>query len=107
MSDKPRVTTEGRGPLLLIGLDRPEKMKAFDSVMLLALSDAFGELERCPDYRCGVLFAHGDHFTAGLDLMEVAPLMTQGKLDLGPEAIDPWGVQGRQGQKPMVGAFHG
>jgi enoyl-CoA hydratase len=109
MSDKPRITTEGRGPLLLIGLNRPEKMNAFDSTMLQAFSDAFGELERDPTYRCGVVFAHGDHFTAGLDLGEVAPLLMQGRLGLGggAESIDPWGVHGRQRSKPVVGAFHG
>jgi enoyl-CoA hydratase len=108
MSDKPRITTERRGHLLLMGLNRPEKMNAFDSLMLRGLSEAFAELERDPDCRCGVVFAHGDHFTAGLDLMEVAPKIMQGSL-LGGDgsAIDPWAVHGPQRQKPVVGAFHG
>ena len=108
MSAKPRITTERRGPLLLMGLNRPEKLNAFDSIMLRGLSEAFSELERDPDCRCGVVFAHGDHFTAGLDLMEVAPKIMQGNL-LGGDgtSIDPWGVHGLQRTKPVVGAFHG
>jgi len=53
-----------------------------------------------------VIFAHGDHFTGGLDLMNVAPLMMQGKLDLAGQ-IDPWGVHGPQRTKPTVMAVHG
>src|SRR5262249_20763600 len=82
LSDAPKITTEKRGPLLLIGLNRPAKMNAFDADMLRALSDAFVQLENDAECRCGVVFAQGEHFTAGLDLMNVAPLMMQGKLDL-------------------------
>ncbi|MBI3724806.1 crotonase/enoyl-CoA hydratase family protein [bacterium] len=106
MSEEPKITTETRGHLLLIGLNRPKKLNAFDAEMLRALSDAFGKLESDPGLRCGVIFANGDHFTAGLDLMDVAPLMMEGKLDLGA-GIDPWGAHGRQRTKPTVIAVHG
>lgn len=104
---QPRITTETKGHLLLIGFNRPEKMNAFDADMLVLLSEAFGLLEKDPELRCGVVFAHGDHFTAGLDLANIAPLMMQGKLDLAGPAIDPWGVHGRQRTKPTVVAVHG
>jgi enoyl-CoA hydratase/carnithine racemase len=103
MSDK--ITTETRGALLLIGVNRPEKMNAFDADMLRGLSEAYTRMESDPAIRCGVVFAHGDHFTAGLDLMNVAPLMLQGQLDLG--GVDPWGVQARRRTKPTVIAVHG
>jgi enoyl-CoA hydratase/carnithine racemase len=102
-----RITTETRGHVFLIGLNRPEKMNAFDADMLRELSDAYLALEKEPDLRCGVLFAHGEHFTAGLDLMNVAPLMMQGKLDLRTAPIDPWGVHGPRRTKPTVIAVHG
>jgi enoyl-CoA hydratase/carnithine racemase len=102
-----KITTEKRGHLFLIGVNRPEKMNAFDGEMLRALGDAFGALENDGDARVGVIFAHGDHFTAGLDLGNVAPLIMQGQLDFGAGAIDPWGVHGRMRTKPTVIAVHG
>jgi enoyl-CoA hydratase/carnithine racemase len=107
MTERPRITTERRGHLLLIGLDRAAKMNAFDARMLGELAAAFAELERDPEVRCGVIFAHGDNFTGGLDLMNVAPLMMQGKLDLAGTAIDPWGVHGPRRTKPTVIAVQG
>jgi enoyl-CoA hydratase/carnithine racemase len=106
MSDDLKITTETRGHLFLIGLNRPKKMNAFDAEMLRALSRAFELLEADDDLRCGVVFAHGDHFTAGLDLADVAPLMMSGNLELGG-GVDPWGVHGRQRTKPTVVAVHG
>lgn len=104
-----RITTEKRGALLLIGLARPAKMNAFDGDMLRQLSDAFTQLDDDAEARCGVLFAHGDHFTAGLDLANVAPLIAEGRglLDLGGSGVDPWGVHGRKRRKPTVVAVHG
>src|SRR5690348_15760450 len=89
-----RITTEKRGALLLIGLNRAAKMNAFDGDMLRQLSDAFTQLEDDAEARCGVIFAHGEHFTAGLDLANVAPLVAEGKglLDLGGSGVDPWGL---------------
>ncbi|MEO6419766.1 MAG: crotonase/enoyl-CoA hydratase family protein [Polyangiaceae bacterium] len=104
-----KITTEKRGHLLLIGFDRAAKMNAFDAEMLEELSHAYGELENDPELRCGVIFANGDHFTAGLDLANVAPLMMEGKLSGlgGSGGIDPWGVHGKQRTKPTVVAVHG
>jgi enoyl-CoA hydratase len=107
MTTDRKITTERRGHLLLIGLARPAKLNAFDVEMLSQLGDAFGELEREPDLRCGVIFAHGEHFAAGLDLANVAPAMMNGQLALGAGAIDPWGVHGAQRTKPTVIAVHG
>src|SRR4051812_17021272 len=102
-----KITVEKRGHLLLIGANRPEKMNAYDVDMLRELGDAFGELERDDEVRCGVIYAHGPHFTAGLDLGNVAPAIMGGQLALGAGAIDPWGVHGAQRTKPTVIAVHG
>jgi enoyl-CoA hydratase/carnithine racemase len=60
-----KITTEQRGHLFLIGLNRPEKMNAADEQLLHELSLAYGELDRNKELRVGVVFAHGEHFTAG------------------------------------------
>lgn len=103
----PRVTLEKRGHLLLIGLNRPSKMNAFDLEMFSGLSEAYSQLEKDPELRCGVLFAHGDHFTSGLDLMNVAPHIMQGHPILPEGGIDPWGIYGPRVSKPLVSALHG
>ncbi len=102
-----KITTEKRGHLALIGINRPEKMNAFDVEMLEQFARAFDEMERDDDVRCGVVFAHGDHFTAGLDLANVAPVVMEGKMPFDRGGVDPWGVHGKLRTKPTVIAVHG
>jgi len=103
------VTVEIRDHVALIGLDRVDKRNAFDLEMYRALAAAYGELHRNPDLRCGVLFAHGDHFTGGIDLAEWAALLRRGRFpDLPEGAIDPLGLDaGNRLRKPVVMAVQG
>lgn len=102
------ITTETRGHLYLMGLNRPEKRNAANLKMLHDLAVAYGELDRNPDLRVGVVFAHGDHFTAGLDLTDVAGALQQtGSLPVPDGGLDPWGISTRQVSKPVVVAIHG
>lgn len=108
MSTTTKVTTEVRGHLLLIGLNRPEKLNAADLEMLHGLSLAYAKLDEDPELRCGVVFAHGDHFTAGLDLMDLGPRLQAGQLTLVPEGgLDPWAMATRPVSKPVVMATRG
>lgn len=108
MSDQQRITTERRGHVLLIGLDRPEKRNAADFALLQQLALAYGELERDPELRVGVVHAAGYHFTAGLDLADVGPRLGPDGLDMVPEGgINPWQVDGRSLTKPVVIAVQG
>jgi enoyl-CoA hydratase len=101
------ITTETRGSLFLVGINRPEKRNAFDWSMLMDLSTAFTAYESNPDLRCAVVFAHGDHFTAGLDLADVAPHVAAGELMFRSGDVDPWAVHGRARTKPFVIAVQG
>lgn len=106
--DGPRVTLERDGHILLIGLNRAAKRNAADYRMLTELALAYGELDRDPALRVGLVFAHGDHFTAGLDLGDIAPRIGPDGLDLVPEGgINPWQVSGTQLSKPVVMAVQG
>ncbi|MEC5184274.1 MULTISPECIES: crotonase/enoyl-CoA hydratase family protein [Cryobacterium] len=103
-----RVVTERRGHLLLIGLNRPEKRNAADFAMLQQLALAYGELERDPELRVGVVHALGEHFTAGLDLADVGPRLGPDGIDIVPEGgINPWQVDGTALTKPVVIAVQG
>ncbi len=107
MSDEGHITTERRGHVLLIGLDRVAKRNAFDPAMLVALGLAYGALERDDELRCGVLFAHGDHFTAGIDLAQFSQQGSISSVELPEGALDPLGINGPRLSKPMVGAVQG
>jgi enoyl-CoA hydratase/carnithine racemase len=103
-----RITTEIDGHVLLIGLNRVEKRNAFDTLMLTELADAYLMLEEDDGIRCAVLFAHGDHFTAGLDLGEIAPRIKNGEGLLPSSGIDPLGIYSdRKRTKPVVIAVQG
>src|SRR5579863_2925608 len=101
------ITTERRGHVWLMGLNRVAKRNAFDPPMLAALGLAYGTLDRDDELRCGVLFAHGDHFTGGIDLARFAPLMASGGLEPPEGALDPLGIRGPRVSKPVVCAVQG
>ncbi|MBU9762466.1 crotonase/enoyl-CoA hydratase family protein [Mycobacterium sp. TNTM28] len=100
------LTLQRDGHVLLIGLNRPEKRNAFNVAMLSDLALAYGLLESDDDLRAGVLFAHGEHFTAGLDLVDVAPQLAGGELPVPTGGRDPWRLDG-DWTKPVVAAAQG
>lgn len=102
-----RVSVERRGHLLLIGLDRAAKRNAFDPPMFEQLAEAYTTLEQDGDVRCAVLFAHGDHFTGGLDLVKMAPTFAAGRFPMRDGAVDPLGLHGAVRHKPVVCALQG
>lgn len=107
--DASKLTVERDGPILLMGFNRVDKRNAFDVDTYRALSAAYGELDRDPDLRVGLLFGHGDHFTAGLDLPQWAPVLAQGRLaDLPEGGIEPFGLdETKRLKKPLIIAAQG
>lgn len=100
------LTLQRDGHVLLIGPNRPEKRNAFNVAMLTELAIAYGLLESDDELRVGVLFAHGEHFTAGLDLVDVAPYVASGELPMPDGGRDPWRLDG-DWTKPVVAAAQG
>ncbi len=92
-----------------MGLDRAAKRNAFDLALYSALSSALGTLERDPELRCGVLFAHGDHFTGGIDLPQWTPFFREGRsAPLPDDGLDPLCLDpARTRSKPLVMAVQG
>ncbi|MEB4209012.1 crotonase/enoyl-CoA hydratase family protein [Mycobacterium sp. 94-17] len=106
LPDLDTVSLQRDGHVLLIGLNRPQKRNAFDRAMLADLSRAYGVLESDSSVRAGVLFAHGEHFTAGLDLVDVGPGLASGELSFPEDGRDPWRLDGAWAT-PLVVAVHG
>nr|WP_090274968.1 crotonase/enoyl-CoA hydratase family protein [Mycolicibacterium komanii] len=103
----PTVIVERRGHLLLMGLNRPAKRNAFNIEMVEELGRAYERLERDDELWVGVLYAMGDNFTAGLDLVDVAPRLVGGVMEWPDDARNPWRNDGRPWTKPVVAAAHG
>ncbi|ACY17973.1 crotonase/enoyl-CoA hydratase family protein [Haliangium ochraceum] len=108
------ISSETRGHVRLIGLDRAAKRNAFGVDMLRELAEAYTAFEQDAELRCAVLFAHGDHFTGGLDLSEVGPAVAAGATLFPEGAIDPLdlpgidpGTQRPRRSKPVVCAVQG
>lgn len=103
------LTVERQGHVLLMGFNRPEKRNAFGLDTYRELARAYGELDRDPELRCGVLFGHGPHFTAGLDLVQWAPELAKGRMPELPDgAIEPFGLdEQHRVSKPVVVAASG
>ena len=107
MSDA-KVLVEQKGNVLLIGLNRADKYNAADMELLEQLALAYGKLDSDPKLRVGLVYAVGEHFTAGLDLADVAPRLNADGLAMVPDGgVDPWGIQTRPCSKPVVMAVQG
>ncbi len=104
------IDTQVRGSVLLIGINRPAKRNGFTPKMFRELGEAYTRLDDDADLRVGVLHAFGDHFTAGLDLPTIAPLMQRGEKAVPLGLVDPLNLamEGyRRRSKPMVVAVKG
>jgi len=102
-----RLTLEAREHVLMVGLNRPEKRNAFDLAMYQELAAAYGQCERDPALRCLLLYAHGEHFTGGLDLTQWLPFFRDGRMPALPQgAIDPL-MREQALSKPVVMAVQG
>ncbi|TDT37061.1 enoyl-CoA hydratase/carnithine racemase [Halospina denitrificans] len=102
------VNVEARGHVLLIGLNRPEKMNAVNREMYHLIAGAYGRLNRDPELRVGLVYAEGDHFTAGLQLDDWADVFATGEgFPLEEGEVDPFFINGPPMDKPIVYATQG
>jgi enoyl-CoA hydratase len=68
------VTTEQRGPVTIIRINRPEKMNAISSAVAVELQQAFEAFD-ASDQRVAILSSVGDRaFTAGADVTDLPEL---------------------------------
>ncbi len=99
------VSVERRDHVLLIGLERPAKYNGLTPKMMGELVEAFTRLDEEEGLRVGVLFGHGKHFTAGLDLPKFREGMKSGNRER-RDGVDPFAL-GRVCRRPVICAGHG
>ena len=68
--DRSPLLIERDGPVLIVGIDRPEKRNALNDETIAALDKTFSTLPE--DARAVLIHATGANFSAGLDLSEIA-----------------------------------
>ena len=69
------VTTEERGPISIIRINRPEKLNAISAAVAVELQQAFQAFDAAPEQRVAILSAVGDRaFTAGADVSDLPEL---------------------------------
>lgn len=100
------VRLEAKGDLLLIEIDRPKKLNGFTPKMFRELGSAYTALES-DQFRCGVLYANGGSFTAGIDLPQISPLMKAGEELIPQDCVDPFGLRPPMRTTPLVVAVKG
>jgi enoyl-CoA hydratase len=108
MSDDGDISTEQRGHIWLMGLNRPAKYNGMTPHMFARLRDAYQQLDQNHELRVGILFGHGDHFTAGLDLPKFTEAMARGEEPMiDATRVDPFNLLGRKCSKPVISAVKG
>jgi enoyl-CoA hydratase len=107
MSEYQTLNVRTDGHVALIGFNRAAKRNAFNLQMLRELSEAYTAFEADPGLRCAVVYAEGDHFTAGLDLAEVGTSIQGGGPVFPPGLVDPVSLHPPRRTKPVVMAVQG
>jgi enoyl-CoA hydratase/carnithine racemase len=102
------VTTEDRGAVRHIVLNRPDKRNSFNSDLVDATGVALRDAADDSSVRVVVLRGEGSVFSAGMDIKELASLAgTPERLrEFRRRAIDAWNLA-EEMTKPVVAQIHG
>ena len=102
--DEAPVSYELRGPVALVGLNRLAKRNAISDRVIEAIAAAVARAEA--EARAAVIFGHGDHFCAGLDLGEHVSKSMMAAVRGSRRWHEVFG-QMERGTIPWVAALHG
>lgn len=106
MAEDGRIVQTVDGHVLRIGIDRPEKRNSLTPAMMGGLADALSRLQENPALRVGILYGEGGTFTAGLDLMAFAPILSGAMPAPVYDRIDPLQLKARV-TKPLIAGVSG
>ena len=104
------VRTRREGRVFVIGLDRPQKLNAFDDALLRDLADAMAEADADDGVRAIVIHGEGRCFSTGADISPgaLSRIARDGAPRSGPPPPRPDELlQNLSSWKPVVVAVHG
>jgi enoyl-CoA hydratase/carnithine racemase len=101
------IKTEGH--MMLIEIDRPQKLNAMTREMYSRMAQAYYKLDQDDDLWVGVVYANGPHFTSGLELTDWMEAFSSGVgFPLGENEIDPFYMMSeKRCRKPIIFAVQG
>lgn len=99
------VLTEERGHVLLMTLNRPNDMNAFNTPLAAALGETLESFDANPNVRVGVLTGAGRGFSAGMDLKQFADGGLDGMPNVGDRGFG--GITEKSCAKPLIAAVEG
>jgi enoyl-CoA hydratase/carnithine racemase len=100
------VTTEDRGAVRHVVMNRPDKRNALNGALIEALGDAFRAAAHDSDVRCVVIRGTGKVFSAGIDLAELAGAGAENLRQFRAGILDAWNVC-EEMLKPTIAQIHG
>ena len=103
----PAVLTEREGHLLIVTLNRPERMNAINGEMLVLMLDAFVEADQDPDIRVIILTGAGGNFCSGADLEAIGDEQRRNRIDPHGTGHGPMGPTRMHFTKPVIAAVSG
>jgi enoyl-CoA hydratase len=102
-----KLTVERRGPVVLLGINRPDAQNRVDPDTFRELAEAYYGYEHDPSLRAAVLFGHGENFSRGIDIDGFRALGGKSPISeataINPLATTP----GPRLTKPLIVAVHG
>lgn len=104
-ADAASALTERFGPVLLVRMNRPQRMNAFDQAMHDRMSEVWQEASD-PDIRSVVLTGEGRGFCAGADLMQPTPPSEAARRSL-RHTFNAHGLALASLDKPVIAAVNG
>ena len=110
----PDALVERDGHVMVVTMNRPERMNAITGAMLIRMYDAYEEASNDPDVRCIVVTGAGGNFCSGADLRAMAgdaadsdPLDTRARMAADPDIVYKALFRHYRPTKPIVAAVEG
>jgi enoyl-CoA hydratase/carnithine racemase len=100
------VNVELKGPVLMIGFNRPPG-NLLDASVFVGLGTALHRLERDDSLRVGVMYAEGPDFSVGADVASLAAAQRTGEFPPKDGFISPLGLRPPYRTKPLIVAVQG
>ena len=110
----PQVLVEREGAVMILTLNRPQRLNAMTGTMLALIADACAEADADDTIRCIILTGAGGNFSAGADLRAMAgDADEEGSIDLAnrlrddPGYVDRGFLKSGRPRRPIIAAVEG